>query len=410
MISRLHIQNYKCLKNEDMEFRPLTVLTGTNSSGKSSVLQAILLLARNLNPKNRERMYDLISMYQELSCDVSLIFKNNEEYTYCAKSDSNSDADILRWEDSLYFLTANRIGPEQTVKMSNDYKVGNNGEFLFGIFAKVGYEQWRHVKDEELSVWGINTDALLRPYILIGEQSEGIDIDRAKKLLEFEKSIRIVGNFMKKQGIKDEDIQNAMQKILKSTDRYLNTTRLKKQKSITSIHSLVNLWLSHITEVDINIDSIQQENGTAHIYFTNDEIELISPFNLGSGMSYLAKVLILCFLAKPDDVVMIENPEIHLHPRAQSRLGEFFAFMASKGIQLIIETHCEHLLSSLRYQVYTERLRPDDVILYYKADDKTPFEPLRINKNGRYTDTEDKQRNFPTGFFDVSVRQLLEIG
>lgn len=127
-------------------------------------------------------------------------------------------------------------------------------------------------------------------------------------------------------------------------------------------------------------------------------------------MSYLAKVLILCFLAKPGDVVMIENPEIHLHPRAQSRLGEFFAFMAGKGIQLVIETHCEHLLSSLRYQVYKDRLRSDDVILYYKTDAQTPFDQLRINEKGRYMNREGKQCGFPTGFFDVSVDQLLEIG
>ena len=60
MISRLHIKNYKCLHDEDMKFRPLTVLTGTNSSGKSSVLQTVLLLARNCNPQNRDRMYELI--------------------------------------------------------------------------------------------------------------------------------------------------------------------------------------------------------------------------------------------------------------------------------------------------------------------------------------------------------------
>ena len=84
--------------------------------------------------------------------------------------------------------------------------------------------------------------------------------------------------------------------------------------------------------------------------------------------------------------------------------------MAGKGIQLVIETHCEHLLSSLRYQVYKDRLRSDDVILYYKADDKTPFEQLRINKNGRYMNREGKQCGFPKGFFDVSVCQLMEIG
>lgn len=400
MISRLHIKNYKCLDNEDLEFRPLTVLTGTNSSGKSSVLQAVLLLARNCNPKNRERMYDLISEYQELPCHASLTI-DGTECRYSSDSDSNSDVDILRWEDSLYFLTANRIGPEKIAKMSKEYKVGENGEFLFGTFARVGYSEWIYRAEEDALKWALNTEFILRPYVFVSEKNRELDLKIINNFLATEDiAKRMAAFFQKKLGIKPlVEIQGELHEV-----------GIKKKESIYSIHTLVNLWLIHITEAKLYIDSKYQDAAAAKIYFTHDGTDMISPYNLGSGMSYLAKVLILCFLAKPGDVVMIENPEIHLHPRAQSRLGEFFAFMAGKGIQLVIETHCEHLLSSLRYQVYKDRLRSDDVILYYKADDKTPFEQLRISKNGRYMNREGKQCGFPKGFFDVSVDQLLEIG
>lgn len=411
MISRLHIKNYKCLDNEDLEFRPLTVLTGTNSSGKSSVLQAVLLLARNCNPKNRERMYDLISEYQEFACQASLTL-NNMEYNYRTASDFNSEADILRWEDSLYFLTANRIGPEKIAKMSSEYKVGDSGEFLFRTFARLGCMELDYINADDFSKWGLNIEDYPKTDKNITD-NEYIDIDdKVNKmhilLLNLSKDMKIL---MDRDAINNnrspEDEMSDTLDTLKSHLRFLYE---KKQKSVFSLSSLVNIWMKYITEVGFSIDSIQLETGYAQVYFTHDGTDMISPYNLGSGMSYLAKVLILCFLAKPGDVVMIENPEIHLHPRAQSRLGELFAFMAGKGIQLVIETHCEHLLSSLRYQVYKNRLQPDDVILYYKADDKTPFEQLRINKNGRYMNREGKQCGFPKGFFDVSVRQLMEIG
>ena len=57
-----------------------------------------------------------------------------------------------------------------------------------------------------------------------------------------------------------------------------------------------------------------------------------------------------------------------------------------------------------------KKLKKDDVILHYKADAVSRFEPLFINERGRYTDVAGKQRSFPQGFFDVSVGQLLEIG
>lgn len=175
MISRLHIKNYKCLDNEDLEFRPLTVLTGTNSSGKSSVLQAVLLLARNCNPKNRERMYDLISEYQEFACQASLTL-NNMEYNYRTASDSNSEADILRWEDSLYFLTANRIGPEKIAKMSSEYKVGDSGEFLFRTFARLGCMELDYINADDFSKWGLNIEDYPKTDKNITD-NEYIDID-----------------------------------------------------------------------------------------------------------------------------------------------------------------------------------------------------------------------------------------
>lgn len=100
---------------------------------------------------------------------------------------------------------------------------------------------------------------------------------------------------------------------------------------------------------------------------------------------------------------MIENPEIHLHPAAQSKLGEFFAFIASAGIQLIIETHCEHLLNRLRYEVYRDAITPDDLIIYYKGGITDPFQPIHVMKNGKY------DVDFPTGFFDATLTELLEM-
>ena len=111
----------------------------------------------------------------------------------------------------------------------------------------------------------------------------------------------------------------------------------------------------------------------------------------------------MCLRAHKGDVLMIENPEIHLHPAAQSRLGEFFAFIANAGIQLIIETHCEHLLDKIQYCIHKQRFDHQKGVLYYKDQIEQPFTKIEYLPTGQYA-TE-----FPEGFFDATMNDLMEM-
>ncbi|EMV9621678.1 AAA family ATPase, partial [Campylobacter coli] len=70
---------------------------------------------------------------------------------------------------------------------------------------------------------------------------------------------------------------------------------------------------------------------------------------LTTGLNFATKIIIIGLSLKKGDIFIIENPEIHLHPKAISKFADFFAFLVSKGIQVIIETHSNYLLSKLRY-------------------------------------------------------------
>ena len=140
------------------------------------------------------------------------------------------------------------------------------------------------------------------------------------------------------------------------------------------------------------------------------ELGEVSPLNTGAGNSYLLKLLIMCLAAQPGHLLLIENPEIHLHPGAQSRLGEFFAFLASRGVQLVVETHCEHLINRVRYEVYHKRLKADDALVYYKQSSEEGFMQLGFLPTGHFCNSEGEPMNFPTGFFDSTLGELLEMG
>lgn len=377
MITNVAIKSFKCLHDERLEFRPLTILTGKNSSGKSSVLQAILLLARNCNPQNYEQMYTLISKYQNIDCEIS-INHNGTLYTYNSTDNKIDPCDILKNEENLYYLSANRIGPEDIAKLSQDYKVGNHGEFLFGSLLRFFNDKYDYAVNDKMQ-----------------DVFDELTLDILSLMLE---------HIIMKGGISSEDKNSFL--------GYLKEEKMIPEKAVNFLgrgYKLI-LWLSYIMDSCNCLIPEQITEDSVKIAFWQADGKEINPHNVGSGTSYLAKVLILSFLARPGDLVMIENPEIHLHPQAQSRLGEFFAFLATNGVQLVIETHCEHLLSSLRYQVYKKFLSPEHVILHYKENAETPFEKLLINENGHYTNQDGKRTSFPKGFFDASVYQLMEMG
>lgn len=382
MIQNVNIKSYKCLANENLAFRPLTILTGINSAGKSSVLQGILLLARNCNSKNRERMYNLISKYQNLPIDIKITI-DDKEYSYNWESKEQNNENILDYENNLYFLSANRIGTEEIAKLSQEYKVGEYGEYLFGSFSSL-------YSKSLISELGLQSNTYFKNFIATGLNNKMPVINNSLM-----PDISITEINMKDILIALESNTNLPQDIYK----------------IFNFGNQLNIWLAYITGNNSYLLTVEPiTSDSVKVAFVLEDGKTYSPFNLGDGTSYLAKVLIICFLAKKGDIVIIENPAVHLHPKAQSKLGEFFVFMAANGRQIILETHCEHLLNNIRYQVYQKSISPEDVVIYYKSGIDNNFEEFRINANGHYADARGCRKSFPDGFFDASLNQLLEMG
>lgn len=174
----------------------------------------------------------------------------------------------------------------------------------------------------------------------------------------------------------------------------------------TTLRSQVAYWLTHILGTTVKTENIQDNIIVA--YQAPHDVEAYSPLNTGFGTSMVFPILIACLTAKIGDTVIIENPEVHLHPKAQSKLADFFAFIAQKGVQVILETHCEHLIYKLCYNVNQGIIDYDKVVFQYKEINK-PFEAIYTDKKGRFVDEKNNQRKFPTGFFDATLTEYLQI-
>jgi len=338
MIEKLELDAFKCFEKESLEFRNLTVLTGTNGSGKSSVIQAILqvaLYSSNDFSSPLLKYLDFISNFDEavnfnMDRDEYKI-TINEEISFSENRDNwqvNSVDTYSYSKGNLIFLSADRIGPQDTyAKNINPLdKFGIYGEYAISFLEKARREKYRVIEE-----------------LVQGESP-----------------------FLSRQ---------------------------------------VNYWLNQILETEIETEEIKETN-QIKARFKNGNF-FVRPKNIGSGISYLASILIICLSAKKGQIIIIENPEIHLHPKAQAKLGEFLAFVASKGIQIIIETHNDHLINRFRYEVYEGYLDSNQIIIHYKEKD-IPFEQIEIGENGKFID-KNGENSFPKGFYDATLQEIYQI-
>ena len=335
MFTNIDIVNFKDVEEEHLQLKPITLLMGHNSAGKSTCLQAILCTLYHcaLNARVLLSRYDfsfetLANKYTNAkSFNLKLTTPNGYvEYVDSVEGERNinqSGDDSIDLEKNVYYLSANRLGFKEFEDMSSDYHVGVQGEYLFGDFQQ-------------------NKSTVV---------TEGL--------------------------------------------------RVVPESDTLAAH--LNYWLSYILDCEYVMDTEEINKKSVQVKYIADRLPRITPDQLGVGVSYLTKVLLMCLRAASGDTLMIENPEIHLHPAACARLGEFFVYVAKAGIQLIVETHNEHIVKMLQYSVYRGKVDSNDAVIYYKSNPTDCFLRIDMNHNGVLSE------DIPQGFFDATLSQLIEM-
>ena len=129
------------------------------------------------------------------------------------------------------------------------------------------------------------------------------------------------------------------------------------------------------------------------------------PTNVGFGVTYVLPVITAVLAAKPGDLIIIESPEAHVHPRGQTKLAELLARAASAGVQILVESHSDHILNGLRVCVHDGILGTEDLkILYFRWDVEaeefgTTVKEIDVDRDGRIAE-------WPEGFFDEFDKSL----
>ena len=371
MINSISLENFKSFENQKLSLNSLTLLSGLNSTGKSSVLQSLLLLRQSY----QQGLLDNIGL--ALNGDLVRIGMAKDALFEGAKKDSMSFA--IECNDSIKGIWKFDYNRESDVmelcKEDLDDKI-----YKINLFS----DRFHYLQAERI---GSRTsfemsDFQVRQHNQIGPRGE-----YASHFLSL---------------YQDEKISNPL--ICHESS---NSLTLKNQ---------VQAWMGEISP------------GTQIKLIPNPEMDLIHlqyfyglsnpyrPTNVGFGVTYVLPILVAVLSSllypplssPPNTLILLENPEAHLHPKGQAKIGELLALAASCGVQIIVETHSDHVLNGIRLAVHSGKIKPEDVQLHYFDRDEengqafTKVISPKIDRNGRID-------RWPDGFFDEWRKSLAAL-
>lgn len=363
-INKVKVKNFKSLKDIKLELKNLTLITGVNSGGKSSFIHALLLLKQNEDrfySTRGKKLTNINGKYVELGNKKDILF----EEAYKEKI-----------EISIFNATKNHslIFDNNTLEIEQTKLLPEEHEETFNIF----YEDFQYITTDRVA-----------PNIAYALSDEAIN----KNLL----------------GMSGEYTAHY---LAQNNHAKLNLSALKHPKAITN-HLLenVSLWLGEISEgVEIKAkiyNELQQVNLTYSYIYGDNRTNEYSPLNVGFGITYSLPIIVAILKAKKDDLLIIENPESHLHPAGQSKIAKLCAIAVANGVQIIIESHSDHFLNAIRVATKQAIITPDNSVVYYfsKKEDslETHIDRLSIDKEGKINEA------WPQGFFDEYENLLDEL-
>lgn len=376
MIKNIEIKNFKSIKTKYFPLRNLNILLGLNGQGKSSFIQVLLMI--------RQSSDNLKKGFLNINGELIKIGKAKDALYQFAKGDLHFEFEFSDSQKLDYLFSYESDSDIFKVKETHTNPNLDSTEALFS--NKFQYLNADRIEPKSLHSKSYSSVSMYRNLGIKGEYTVHFLELNGNDLIAFDNCIHPKSNV---------SITNSKEKIV---DKRL-------------IHQ-VNKWLSEISpEVnvitsDLTSDFVQL--GFEYTQPTFGSTMTFKPENVGFGISYALHVVTALLSAQPGGMVIIENPESHIHPRGQAELGKLIALVAQNDVQLIIETHSDHIVNGIRVGVKENPLLKDRTILFYFNKIVTPNEQysqvtnIHVDKNGELSE-------YPINLLDEWSNQLFKL-
>lgn len=367
MITSIRLHNFKCFADELLSLAPLTVLSGINGMGKSSVIQAILLLRQSYVSGCHEVSGALLNgplvalgkaedvLYENAQSDATVSFE-------IAIDNAPSVVWSFDYEKNCEMLPLN-FSDGASSNISNQALFGTHFAYLKA--ERIGPRTSFPISDHELAKYN--------PLGNAGEYCAHLLARKERNPLEI------------------SGLAHAGEEV--------NELRAQTEAWLSEIGQNPRIHLQEYPKMDlVNMEFSFIRDGLPSMNYR--------PTNIGFGLTYSLPIFVSILSAAPGSLILVENPEAHLHPKGQVAIGKFLALAAAHDVQIIIETHSDHVLNGIRIAVKNKTIKPDKVALHFF--DRSKEEPCCAVTTPQL-DGDGHLDQWPEGFFDEWEKGLAEL-
>lgn len=437
MLTQLRIRNFKAWQDTgNIRLAPLTVFFGTNSSGKTSLLQFLLMLKQTVQSPDRRRVLHFGDKHSLVNLGVwpEMVFRHDA---------SRMLGFEVKWRYSMDPIWLNDVRvPDEAGSGEFEAELGTlqqeqaplnlklftyrfPGESL-GIRQTEAkqYEVWHTTPEHHGRETRITTPLELNHFH--GIHQTGLILDRgridflsAQSTLEEQlKALRYLGPLRRSPSRLYEWAGDIPEDVGLEGERTVDALLAARERQLTPpgatdgllFAALIARWLQQMGILDsFEIVPIAPHRKEYEVLVrTVGMPEAVSLTDVGFGVSQLLPVLVQLLYVERGCTLIFEQPELHLHPRAQSALADVFIDAlqmqeegASREIQLLVESHSEHFLRRIQRRIAEEKLDPAQVALYFckPGHEGSTIEELKLDEYGNIS-------NWPENFFGDEIGDL----
>lgn len=382
MLKEIKVENFKCFKEETIfPIEKLTLLTGVNGKGKSSTIQSLLLPSQSVLENQNSNILVLNGDWVKLGS-----FDDVRSTGSSARSEIGLSYCFENLEKNRYLALKTKFSRKY---VDDDEDVEDEGNLQLTSIDIESSEPGKLTSDSFDIIRGLEGSKLscVKSYLIDFSRVSFISAERIGPRSFHESSSNRtfgVGKFGEHTALE----------IYRNREKDVRHELMLSSGETPKLPDQISAWVSYIfNSGTISVSSISESLKKIEIS-PDGSVNNYKPENVGYGFSYCLPIIVAGLVAKEGDVIIIENPEAHLHPSAQNRITNFLCKVAASNVTTIIETHSPSILNGVRLAIKDGVLaNHDSSILFFGESAEKPLSRVVIDENGIIS-------HWPKGFFD----------